>query len=192
MSRVRVLGVDPGLRSFGYAVLNVERTAPGLHLVEVVTAGVIRTEKSDKKLKLLAANDDFRRVTAIVQRLTEVLGETGEPRCVCAEAMSFPRNSRSAAQMAMTWGIIATMAWQRGLPVLMVSPQQLKKAICNNRQASKEQIQEGVDRRIAQPVHPFLTAAKTPKGQWEHPYDAAAAVISCLDSDVMRSLLGNP
>ena len=169
-----VLGLDPGFASLGYALV-------ALHPVRetILSMGVIRTSKSTAKQGVLAADDNLRRArelwSLINQQLTAV-------EVICAESMSFPRNSQAAAKVAMSWGVIAALAEQRGLPIVQASPQAIKKSLCGVKSASKEEVQAALTARYgALPLDP-----KVPKGEHEHAFDALAAVVCCLDSEVLR------
>ena len=175
-----VLGIDPGFASSGYAVVGL------LPEKEVVCLmGVIRTEKSDAKRAVLASDDNLRRARSIYNELERLCGVCGVVRVICAESMSFPRNASAAAKVAMCWGLIAALSQARGIPIVQVTPKQLKKALCQDGSASKEQVQEALRMRYnPQVLDDHL--ARVPRGQEEHPYDALAAVVACLDSDPIR------
>jgi crossover junction endodeoxyribonuclease RuvC len=177
---VYLLGLDPGFANMGWAVLEL-----GVSSEQAVACGVLRTEKSDKKRKVLASDDNLRRSREVAGELKKIL-DTWTITAICAESMSFPRNSSAAAKMAMCWGSIATFSLLRGLSLVQSSPQEIKKALCGRKDASKEDIAEAVRKRyvgvekMLEPVTPSVR---------EHAYDAFASIAASLDtSEVIRVL----
>lgn len=169
------LGIDPGLASFGVALVSVE--ADG---IELKNAEVIRTEKSPKKRTVLQADDLVRRLREIANVLEDWFPPVD---VVCAESMSWPRNASAAAKMASTWGLIVAIA--DGRPLIQASPQRIKRVLTGSASASKGAVAEAVRTRFHN-VDDIL--AHVPASKREHAYDAAAAVLASLDSDVIRAL----
>lgn len=173
-----VLGVDPGLASFGYTSMYVTAS-----MEWVKDVGVIRTKKSDKKQKVLASDDNFRRAQEVAKQFSEYVRKL-KPAAVAAEAMSFPRNASTAAKMAMAWGVLAEVCRVYDLPMVQATPQQIKKCLCDNKSAKKEAVQESLMDRYPGQFSTFMDLY--PSGAWEHGFDAVGAVVTCLDSDVVR------
>lgn len=179
---VFILGLDPGFASFG---LGLVRLLPSSE--EVMKVDVIRTQKSPKKLNVKAADDNFRRSQAIAAVLHETV-KKWQPVALAAEAMSFPRNASAAAKVAMAWGIVSDLCYLYQLPIVQATPQEIKKALCNNKSATKEDIQKALEARHGYEFQHFTSSV--PAGQWEHGFDAVGAVVTCLDSDVVRMARG--
>lgn len=182
MNGVYVIGCDPGFASFGYAV--AELHIDGETFVEV---NVIRTKKDTKKNKVLASEDNFRRCRAIYAALHSVI-EKYRPICLTAETMSYPRNAANAAKMMMAWGVISSLAEQHQLAVAQASPVKIKQAVAGDPKASKEDVMNALRREYVGEFFPFQEAL--PKGQWEHGFDAAGTIVTCLDSDVLKLARG--
>ena len=176
MNPIRVLGVDPGFASIGYAVFEVYRDSE-----RVVDAGLIATTKSDAKRKVRASEDNLERAKEIFSAL-DGLAERWGVTAVCAETMSFPRNSAAAAKMAMCWGVLAAIVQKRGLALAQASPQEVKKASCGKKDASKEEVPTSVGSRYPEIQNCVKGVAPSRR---EHPYDAAATVVACLGSEVL-------
>lgn len=168
-----VLGLDPGFASIGYAVVELASMQP-------VQAGVIRTKKSDAKRNVRASEDNLERAKEIAEEIQGLLKQY-DIKLVCAETMSYPRNSAAAAKMAMCWGVLAGISQQHGLPVAQATPQEVKKAVCQKRDASKEDVQKAVT-KLFPSIGGLLD--DTPRSMWEHPHDALAAVVACASSEV--------
>jgi Holliday junction resolvasome RuvABC endonuclease subunit len=189
-----VLGVDPGLRHFGWAMVALTGSTE-----QVYGMGVIKTVKSDNKRGLLVADDNVRCAREVATVLRSLTKFKGGIKAFCAEAMSAPRNASAAAKMAMTWGIVACLAEEKDIPIVQASPQELKKKVCDNKSASKEEVQKALTDRygmfvtgrpvlplslMLEPQAPLLS--DVPGGQHEHAWDALAAVVAGLDSEVVR------
>lgn len=186
---IHVLGADPGFASFGFSVVRLTKTTE-----EIVHTDVIRTQKSAKKAGVKAADDNFRRAQVIATTLHEVV-RIYQPMAVAAESASWPRNASASAKLAMSWGILADLCHVYQLPMVQASPQELKKALCDNKSATKEDIRRSMELRYSGQFDGFKArypARKPPQpnGQWEHGFDAAGAVVACLDTDVIRMARG--
>lgn len=186
---VFILGTDPGFASFGFSVVRLTKAAE-----EIIRTDVIRTQKSAKKTGVKAADDNFRRAQAISAMLHEVVKEY-QPMALAAEAASYPRNASASAKIAMAWGILADICHVYQLPMVQATPQDIKKALCNNKSASKEDIRRAMEARYPDQFEDFkarFPAKKPPQpnGQWEHGFDAAGSVVTCLDTDVLRMARG--
>lgn len=200
------LGCDTGLARFGWALARILPVgfAP-------LAMGVIVTEKSDARLRVLAACDNFRRAREVSSELERVVGVAerehgGRVRVVCYEALSLPRNAGTAAQIGMGFGVLAAWADGVGVPALEVSPQALKKAATGARDASKRAVAEAVAYRMgvqfsyeekaktATPSSPLFAKRsmhdlrQLAAGDREHGWDAMGAILACADSDVVRGL----
>jgi crossover junction endodeoxyribonuclease RuvC len=130
-----VVGVDPGLVGTGYAVLEA---GPGR--IGLLEAGVIETR---------AAWPLDERVQAIYSGILGRL-ETHAPAALVLEdlyaAGAFPR---TALLMAHARGVVCLAARQRGVAVLTLAPAEVKRAVAAHGAASKYQIQQAVQHRLA-------------------------------------------
>lgn len=130
----RILGVDPGLNTTGYAVL--EFAAAGPKLCE---AGVVRG-KTKESLTI--------RVHEIHLGVVEVI-ETWRPAAVALEQLySNYLRPRTAILMGHARGVICLAAAQAGLPVISYSATQVKKLLTGSGRAPKEQMQRAVQREL--------------------------------------------
>jgi len=152
---MRILGVDPGLRATGYALL--QGSPQG---VSLLASGVIRTE-DDAPLPV--------RLNRIHDALGRVIAQ-GAPEALAVEdlyaAQRFPR---TAILMGHVRGIVCLAAAQRRITVDALSPAAAKQAIAGFGGASKAQMQRSVQRvlRLRAPVDP-------------HAADAAALALVAL------------
>lgn len=167
-----VLGCDPGLKNFGYVVIDLE----SLVHAEV---GVFVTEKS--RNKVLVAEDNMRRAQELAEYFRDICEEY-QPVAICTEGMSFPQNSGAATKIALSWGVVAAVAEANHLPIVQTSPQALKKKLCGRRNATKKDVEDAV-----MMIWPWTAVSDfQPKGLREHVVDAYASVICAADSEIMK------
>ena len=189
MEGVFILGVDPGFAFFGLSVVQLLPDAE-----RIVWVDVIRTQKTDKKREVRAADDNFHRAQVIAAELHAVVKQHC-PVAIAAEAASDPRNASAAGKIRMAWGVLADLCYVYQLPLVQVSPQDIKKALCGDKSASKEEVRAALEGRYSGQFDVFkarFPPARPPKpnGQWEHGFDATGAVVTCLDSQVIRMARG--
>jgi len=179
---VRVLGVDPGLAKFGFVLVDVFQDHE-----EVVEVGLVSTEKSGKKRRVLASDDNVRRGREIAKVLLDTRFQA--VRVVCAEAMSFVRNASAAAKTAISWGVLIAFTTRHGLPLVQASPQEIKQAVCGSKSASKEEVQAKLLEKYENAaVQEFMRTVA--KSKYEHGFDSIGAVVACLGSEVLRMVRG--
>ena len=157
-----ILGIDGGLAHLGFAVASCPAGAKPM----VLSGGVIETTKCSIGT---AAADNVRRARELALALEAVVAEW-RPARIVAEAMSHPRNSRAAAMLSMSWGVIAAIAERHSIPVDVKGPMALKRAMTGNQTASKDEMIAAVREQY-------------PEVQWparrdlhEHLADAVAAI----------------
>ncbi|MGH2400853.1 MAG: crossover junction endodeoxyribonuclease RuvC [bacterium] len=163
---MRILGIDPGLRATGYAV--VEGTPQeGLGLL---AHGVIRTEEDDP------LEFRLREIYAAVGLLVKQIC----PQSVAVEdlyaALRFPR---TAILMGHVRGVVCLVAAQQGVEVESLPPAAVKQAITGFGAASKVQVQFAVQRLLRRPDR--LDA---------HESDAAAMALTALSRRGVPLLAG--
>jgi crossover junction endodeoxyribonuclease RuvC len=120
-----VLGIDPGLASTGFGV--VERRGGRLVALDggvVETAAGVRTEQ---------------RLGELHDALTRLLREHG-PDAMALESLYFGQNARTAFAVGQARGVAMLCAGQRRVPCHSYTPQQVKGAVCGSGRAPKEQV----------------------------------------------------
>jgi len=127
---MRILGIDPGLNTCGYAC--VEARLLKAHLIE---AGFVRTDRS---LTLEQRLDH-------IARDLDVLLDQLEPELVAVEQLyAHYAHPRTAILMGHARGVILQRCAARDLEVKSFSATKIKKATTGNGRASKEQMQRSV------------------------------------------------
>jgi crossover junction endodeoxyribonuclease RuvC len=136
---VIVLGIDPGLASTGYGV--VQSVAGRLVALD---GGVIET---------LATAPQERRLADIHAAVDALLAEH-EPDAVALEELYFGQNVKTAFAVGHGRGAAMLAAGQRGIVCMSYTPQQVKAAVCGNGRADKAQVARMVQTLLALPQAP--------------------------------------
>ncbi len=181
---MNVLGVDPGFANFGWCVAEVLSNGK----IRPIDAGVIVTEKTAKKLKVLSPDDEFRRSRELYLGLRDIVCRR-EVRMVSAEGMSSPRNAATVRMLGYAWGVIASICEHYCLPLAQVNPKQLKKKICGRMSVTDLELHNAV-RKLYPEIQPILNKT-TIMSKQEHGYDALSAIEACRDGELFRTLVVN-
>jgi crossover junction endodeoxyribonuclease RuvC len=123
---VRVLAIDPSLRSSGFAVL--ERAPAGRF--RALAYGVIKNPD-----RLLQSGC----LVAIRERMAELIA-THQPDCAAVEAIIYVQSFRTAITMGCARGAAIIAAAERGLPIYEYAPRRVKQAIVGRGGAEKAQV----------------------------------------------------
>lgn len=180
----RILGLDPGLRVTGYAVLGPK---PGGGVV-VEEAGVLRSE---------TATDMPDRVKALYDGLVEVLDQW-QPNVIAIEQLyAHAEHPRTAVLMAHARGCFLLAGAQRGITVLSYPSTRVKKTITGHGRATKDQMQHAIMRELglAKPPEPHDVADALAVALC-HAY-ASSSIVHGSNNAVytgvnMKQLLGTP
>ncbi|AMV30274.1 Crossover junction endodeoxyribonuclease RuvC [Gemmata sp. SH-PL17] len=133
----RILGLDPGLQTTGYGVLEVTDRGP-----RVVDAGVIRSAEGRD------TSDMARRVKALYDGLCEVLDEWKPSGMAVEQLYAHYEHPRTAILMAHARGVYFLAGAQRNIPVTSYAATKVKKLVTGSGRASKEQMQYAVAREL--------------------------------------------
>lgn len=159
-----VLGIDPGLASTGYGV--VERRRGRLVARD---GGVIAT----------AAQLATERRLAHIHAAVDALLAEHEPEAVALEELYFGQNVRTAFAVGQARGVVLLAAGQHGLPCASYTPQQVKGAVCGSGRAHKDQ--------VARMVQALLGLAEEPRP--DHAADALAVAVCHLNCAPLATAL---
>ena len=143
---IRILGIDPGLRTTGFGVIDAEGAT--LHYI---ASGTIKTEAA-AGLKLPA------RLKIIFDGVREVTARYA-PHCASVEIVFVNVNPQSTLLLGQARGAALTALVSNSIEVAEYTALQMKKAIVGHGQARKEQVQEMVMRLLALPGLPGKDAA---------------------------------
>jgi crossover junction endodeoxyribonuclease RuvC len=147
----RILGIDPGTRVAGWALVETSGNRSKLAAYGVVK---MKTESMPTRLKELA--DGLRDVV-----------RAQAPTVVSVESQFFHKSPTATLAVGMARGVALVVAADAGLAVHEYTPATVKKAVVGNGNASKEQ--------VAAMVRVILGLAETPK-----PADVTDAIAIAL------------
>lgn len=153
MATLRVLGIDPGLTRCGIGVVD----ALGGRRARLVHAGVVRSASEDPL---------ERRLLEIARGLRAALEEFG-PDAVAVERVFSQANTSTVIGTAQVSGIALLEAHERGIPVALHTPSEVKAAVTGSGRADKKQIQTVLTKLLGLDAPP-------------QPADAADAVAIAL------------
>lgn len=128
------LGIDPGLGTTGYGVVEYLEGNPRL-----LDAGVIRSSADD----MLA-----RRLDELFRGLVEVMGRFSPEAMGIEELYSHYRHPITAVRMAHARGVLCLAAVQNGVRPVELPATRIKKLVTGNGRAPKEQVAGMVGRLL--------------------------------------------
>ena len=123
---VRVLGIDPGVATMGYAV--VDRSGSKL---APVTFGVVRTP---------AREAQARRLVMLRDALVTIISDH-RPDVAAVERLFFTTNVKTAMAVGQASGVALATAAEAGLDVTDYTPNEVKQSVCGYGGAVKAQVQ---------------------------------------------------
>ena len=122
---MRVLGIDPGIATIGFGVIDADRTTQRL-----VQYGVISTP---------AGLPLSRRLLLISQDMSQLL-ETFSPDEIAVEELFFSKNITTGISVAHGRGVVLLEAERAGIPLYEYTPMQVKQAVVGYGGADKKQV----------------------------------------------------
>jgi len=143
---MRILGIDPGLRTTGFGV--VDAAGSELSYVASGTISTLHLEKGLLPARLKVLFDGVREVLARYQ-----------PDCASVEIVFVNVNPQSTLLLGQARGACITALVSSDVPVSEYTALQMKQAIVGYGRAEKSQVQEMVRRLLALPGLPGADAA---------------------------------
>ena len=128
---MKILGIDPGIATIGFAVLSADKID-----YKLINCGVIETP-AHMKLSV--------RLAQIYSDLNQLI-EHYRPDCVSIEELFFNTNLTTGISVAHGRGVILLACRQAGLEIFEYTPLQVKQAVAGYGRAEKHQVMEMVKR----------------------------------------------
>ena len=154
-----ILGIDPGYARCGYGLIKYEGNKTTL-----LDYGCIETKPDmPHRDRLLLLHEDLHRIL-----------EEHNPQKVGVETLFFSKNTKTAMKVAEARGTILLTLAKYNLPLLELTPNQIKQAITGQGSADKQQIQTMVKL--------MLGLAEIPR-----PDDAADALAIALTTAIWKN-----
>jgi crossover junction endodeoxyribonuclease RuvC len=125
MTEKIILGIDPGTKIMGYALIKVKGSK-----IELLQFGVIKLDKFE---------DHHIRLKKIYERTTEIIEEF-LPDEMAIEAQFYGKNVQSMLKLGRAQGVAISACLNREIPVVEYAPKKVKQSITGNGNASKEQM----------------------------------------------------
>ncbi len=143
---MRILGIDPGLRTTGFGVVDAQGSA-----LTYVASGTIRTEH-------LEATDLPSRLKVLFHGVGEVV-ERYQPDMASVEIVFVNVNPQSTLLLGQARGACIAALVARNLDVAEYTALQMKKAVVGHGRAAKSQVQDMVMRLLKLSGRPGTDAA---------------------------------
>lgn len=143
---MRILGIDPGLRTTGFGVVDVEGAA-----LRYVASGTISTQHLDIGALPLRLKVLFDGIREVVQRY--------QPDHASVEIVFVNVNPQSTLLLGQARGACVTALVSSDLPVAEYTALQMKQAVAGHGRAHKTQVQAMVQRLLSLPGLPGPDAA---------------------------------
>ena len=143
---MRILGIDPGLRTTGFGVVEVQGAVLTYVASGIITTGHLKTSELPARLRIL-----FDGVCEVVQRY--------QPAAASVEIVFVNVNPQSTLLLGQARGACITALVTRDLPVAEYTALQMKQAVVGYGKAQKAQVQEMVRRMLQLPGLPGPDAA---------------------------------
>ncbi|MBE7438718.1 MAG: crossover junction endodeoxyribonuclease RuvC [Spirochaetales bacterium] len=128
-----VLGFDPGFAITGWGALEKKE-----HKVVVRGYGTLETAPADAMTL---------RLSRLFTDVNALIAEFRPERCV-VERLFFTRNQKTAAGVYQARGVILAAIGLAGLPLLELTPQEIKQALTGSGRASKSDVLRMVERLL--------------------------------------------
>jgi crossover junction endodeoxyribonuclease RuvC len=139
-----ILGIDPGLRTTGFGVIDKQGNK-----LRYIASGTIKT----------VSNTDLpARLKVILQGITEIVG-TYRPDCAAIEKVFVNVNPQSTLLLGQARGAAICALVGTDLSVAEYTALQVKQAVVGHGKAAKQQVQDMVSRLLVLPGLPGTDAA---------------------------------
>lgn len=121
-----MLGIDPGTAVCGFGVVAVGST----HRASLIECGVVRTRPTDPLPN---------RLLLIFDTVNELI-ERHRPDAVAIENVFHGRNTRTALVLGHARGVLMVVAERARVPVVEITPAEVKRAVTGSGRATKDQV----------------------------------------------------
>lgn len=123
--KYRVLGVDPGSRVLGYAIVEVDGTAATAIVFDVIN--------------LTRTDDPHERLRRIFEEIQQLIRQY-KPSEMAVEAPFYGKNIQSMLKLGRAQGVAMAAGIVNHLRITEYSPKKIKQSVTGNGNASKEQV----------------------------------------------------
>ena len=174
---MRILGIDPGLQTTGFGVVDVDG-----HALRYVASGTITT-------KHLERGDLPARLKALFDGIGEV-HQRYQPDASAVEIVFVNVNPQATLLLGQARGACVTALVSCNLPVAEYTALQMKRAVAGHGKAAKPQVQEMVKRLLQLPGLPGTDAADALGLAITHAHAGASMARIAQAGELKRSTSG--
>lgn len=126
---VKILGIDPGFGRMGFGM--IEKMGSNLKMIDY---GCVETDTK----KTFAE-----RLCSLAGELRQII-KKNQPDLMAVEELFFFKNLKTAINVAQARGAIILLAQEAGVPILELTPLQIKQSLSGYGRAEKQQVQKMV------------------------------------------------
>ncbi len=129
-----ILGIDPGLANTGFGAITVRGGTPAL-----VRCGYVKTATRDR----IEA-----RLSQIYGDMAVLMDDIGPDIVALENVFSLVRYPRAGILLGSVLGVICLAAFQRSVPLVEITPKEVKNALVGYGSANKDQVRKAVERSL--------------------------------------------
>jgi len=155
---MKILGIDPGTTRLGYGVIEVQGSK-----IKAQSFGVIGYQQGTPGERLKRIYDELNKLI-----------KKYRPDRVALEQLFFYRNQKTAMRVSQAHGVAMLAAQMERVPIVEVTPAQVKQSVTSYGAADKQQVQSAIKM--------LLGLKEVPK-----PDDAADALAVAITCSLVRS-----
>ncbi len=134
-----ILGIDPGTTRIGYGAIQKD----GATLIYITSGALIIKGNTSEKL------------VSLEQTLSKLLKDI-RPERVGVEKLFFSKNKKTALDVAQARGVIICSIARQAIPIIEVSPSEMKLAVTGDGRASKAGVAKMVRQFLNVPTEQML------------------------------------
>lgn len=184
---MKIVGMDPSLSNFGVvnATLDIQTLTFTVQDMHVVQTEPERDKKVRKKVR--KNSEDLERARTLYKGAMEAIDGAF---MVFIEVPVGSQSARAMASYGMCLGVIAAVA--ETVPIIQVTPNDVKMAGCGIRTATKDEMIEAMVKKYPNAPWPMKTVkgVQTPiASKCEHLADALAAIEAGVSSDEFKQTI---
>lgn len=150
-----ILGIDPGLTKIGYGLIQKNNSRLTYH-----QAGLLHLPMPPQKNQLLLIENELKKFILKIK-----------PTAAGLEKLYFVKNQKTGLAVAQARGVILAALLKTKIPIIELTPTQIKISVTGYGRASKKAIEKMVRSIIKLPARPFVDDA----------IDALAIAIAAAD-----------
>lgn len=129
-----ILGIDPGLANTGFGAIALGGATPSL-----VRCGYVKTATQDRMEV---------RLSQIFKDMGVLMEAVGPDLVALENVFSLVRYPRAGILLGAVLGVIYLAAFQRGVPLVEITPKEVKNALVGHGGANKNQVKKAVEKSL--------------------------------------------